>query len=233
MRKIFGIILACCFISSIAMAADLEKIKTNIAKNASDLTITSLKETPFKGVYELTSDKTIYYVDETGTYLIAGHLYALATKQDITQQRLDAINRIDWNALPLSQAIISGDPKGKKVAIFTDPDCGYCQQLEKNITTAKGIQFYTFLFPLEQIHPDAKQKSQAIWCSDDPHTAMIDVMIKGKKLTGGDCKNPIEDNIRLGQELGIRGTPTLISEDGRKTAGALSLEALNKWLNQK
>jgi len=215
------------------MAADLEQIKKNIAKNASDLSIDSLKETPIQGLFELASGKNIYYVDESGTYLIAGHLYKLATKEDITQAHLDDLNRIDWSKLPLEQAIVHGDPKGKKVAVFTDPDCGYCKKLERNMIQATGIQFYTFLFPLEQIHPDAKRKSQAIWCNNNPRAEMLRVMLEGKKTKGTDCKNPIQANITLGQQLGIRGTPTLIATDGRKTGGALSLEALHQWLDQK
>lgn len=234
MHKLLGSILACLLFSSTALATDLEKLKATIEKNSSDLTITNLAETPIKGLYELTSGKTIYYVDESGTYLLAGHLYDLASKTDLTKPRLDKLNRIDWDSIPLDQAIVSGDPKGKPVAIFTDPDCGYCQQLEKNIATAKGIKFYTFLFPLESIHPDAKRKSQVMWCSKDPHKTMIDVMLNGKEAKGSiDCKNPIQANIELGMKLGIRGTPTLISPDGRKTSGALSLEALNQWLDQK
>ncbi|MDQ6963203.1 MAG: DsbC family protein [Mariprofundaceae bacterium] len=234
MHKLLGTMIACLMLSSTAFAVDLEKLKATIAKKSSDLTITNLAETPVKGLYELTSGKNIYYIDESGTYLLAGHLYDLYTKTDLTEPRLDKLNRIDWSSLPLDQAIVSGDPKGKAVAVFTDPDCGYCKLLEKNIATAKGIQFYTFLFPLESIHPDAKRKSQVIWCSKDSHKTMIDVMLNGKEAKGKtDCETPIQANIELGMKLGIRGTPTLISPDGRKTGGALSLKALHEWLDQK
>lgn len=204
-----------------------------IRKKNSDLTIDDIRETQIPGLYEITIGNNIYYIDRTGKYLVSGHMFDTTTKQDMTAARLEDINRIDWKLLPLDKAIVSGDPKGLEMAVFTDPDCPYCRQLEKNIKGIKGVKIYTFLFPLTQLHPDAARKAEAIWCSKDQHAAMEGVMVDDKSIKGGGCTTPIADIAQLAAKLGIQGTPTLIARDGRKRSGAMSIETIKAWLAKK
>jgi len=209
------------------------QVKDQIRKANSDLTIDDIRETEIPGLYEMKMGNNIYYIDRTGKYLLSGHLFDTSSKQDLTAARLEDINRIDWKLLPLDKAIVSGDPDGMAVAVFTDPDCPYCRQLEKNIKGIKGVKVYTFLFPLTQLHPDSSRKAEAIWCSKNQHEAMTSVMVEDKEIKGGGCKTPIADIAQLAARLGIQGTPTLISADGRKRSGALPADTLKDWLAQK
>ena len=222
---------------NISMAGDDPNIPPKVAEHIrqqnKDLSISSIRTTPISGLYEITMGNNIYYMDRTGKFLLSGHLFDTVSKQDITAARLEEVNRIDWSILPLDKAIVSGDPDGLEMAVFTDPDCPYCRQLEQNIKGIKGVKIYTFLLPLAQLHPDATRKAEAIWCSKDRHGALTQVMVDGKAIEGSGCKTPISDIVQLAASLNIQGTPTLISGDGRKRSGALPVDVIKDWLAQK
>jgi len=209
------------------------KLAEQIRKQNPDLTIDDIRTTQISGLYEMKIGNNIFYVDRTGKYLFSGHLFDTSTKQDLTAARLEEINRIDWNVLPLDKAIVSGDADGMPMAVFTDPDCPYCRQLENHLKGIKGVKVYTFLMPIAQLHPDATRKAEAIWCSEDKHAALVDVMVNDKAITGGGCETPIADIAQLATRLNIQGTPTLVAGDGRKRGGALTADAIKSWLAEK
>ncbi len=184
------------------------------------------------GLYEIRSGRNIFYTDAMGNYLISGHIFNTKNHKDLTSARLEDINRVDWNSLPLKDAIVSGDPKGIPVAIFTDPECPYCRRLEHELSKVRGLKIYTFLFPLVQIHPMARAEAEAIWCSKDRNKTLQDIMLRGiplKKIKSFKCKTPIDRNLKLAEGMNITGTPTLVARDGRKHAGTMSADQLMQW----
>lgn len=224
----------CCWglmqVPAFAVEAVSKNIDETIRQANTDLAIKEINKTPMPGIYELRVNNQVFYSEKTGRYIIAGgHLYDTNTKKDLTAARLEVINKIDWKDLPLDKAIVSGDPKGEKIAIFSDPDCHFCKLLEEKLEHAKGLRIYTFLFPLEKLHPKARGRAESIWCAKDQHKALQDVMLHKVKLPKADCETPIDEIQNLAARFSINGTPTLISEDGRKRSGAASAEAILKW----
>ena len=205
---------------------------SDIRKANPDMPIKAVHTTPMPGVFEIQVGSNIYYTDRSGNYLLNGHMFNTATKQDLTAERIASISRINWSDLPLDKAVVSGPKDGLKMAVFTDPDCPYCKQLEQALKDIDGLRIYTFLFPLTQIHPDAYAKSEAIWCAKDQHKAMVDVMLEGKTLPAGKCKTPLQDIQQLADKLGVQGTPTIYAGDGRKFTGGIPLNQLKLWLQQ-
>jgi len=220
---------------------NMDKIEKTISKNllmlSPKMQVKSVR--PFDaipGLYEVHVRDIIFYTDAEGSHLISGHIIETATRKDLTQARIEDLNRVDWSTLPLRNAVISGDRNGTPVAVFTDPDCPFCRDLEKELLKVKGIKFYTFLYPLGSIHKHARAKSEAIWCAKNQHKALQDVMLHDKQasdLKSSVCNSPIVDNIKLGESLGIKGTPTLIAKDGRKHSGGFSAEQLMGWATRR
>jgi len=221
------------FIISTGASAETVALNTENAIRTAlkDMDIKEIRKTPIKSLYEVQAAGNIYYVDGKGKYLISGHLFRTSTKEDLTAKRLAETNKITWSELPLEDAIASGPRKGLKMAVFTDPDCPYCKQLEERLKNIDGIRVYTFLFPLVQLHPDAYAKAEAIWCSKNQHKALVDTMLKGQALpkAKSGCKTPIDRNINLARKIGVAGTPTIYAEDGRKYTGG----DLLRWLKNK
>jgi len=206
------------------------RVEQTIRTSLSDMSIKTVRATPIPGLYELQIDKnTIYYADKTGRHLITGHLFDTRNKVDITGKRLAELSRINWKELPLKNAIVSGPKRGARIAVFTDPDCPYCKQLEEVLSKTKGLRVYTLLFPLTSLHPDSFAKSESIWCSKNQHKAMVDVMLKGKTLPKASCKTPIKNIMAAGGKFNVRGTPTIFAEDGSKYAGPLNVKSIEAW----
>jgi len=233
--KRLGIVLML-LLGNTAWAADgadvMPATAAQIRANLASLPIDAIHLSPIDGLYELKVGGQIFYADRTGKHVIAsGHIFDSKTRKDLTAARLEVLNTVNWASLPLKNAIVSGDPKGMPVAVFTDPNCPYCKKLEAELKGAKGIKVYTFLFPLEQIHPTARAHAESIWCAKNQHKALMDVMLNGKSLPKGTCQTPIDANEALARTLGISGTPTMIAADGRKFAGVKSAADLKAWLS--
>jgi len=210
-----------------------------ISKNSADLLrveqVDEVRKTPIPGLFEVRSGRNIYYSDAKGDYFVLGaSIIDTAAKKNLTSARKEEINRIDWKALPLDKAIVSGDKKAKlKLAVFTDPDCPYCKKLEKELKELKGVKVYTFLYPLEALHPTARAKSAAIWCSKDQHKMLQKVMLEKFTPEAATCNTPIDAIIALAKKLNINGTPALIAGDGRLASGGKSAADLKAWLENK
>ncbi len=219
-----------------------EEAKANmqaIAQKSSELLrvekVDELRETPIPGLFEVRSGRNIYYSDASGEHFVLGaNIIETSTKRNLTRERKEEVNRIDWSTLPLDKAILSGERKSQlKLAIFTDPDCPYCRTLEKELKQLKGVAVYTFLMPIKQLHPHAHAKSEAIWCSKDQHKMLQKVMLEKFTPEKANCVTPIDDIIALAKKLNITGTPTLIAGDGRIASGGKSATAIKSWLSKK
>ncbi|WP_141056637.1 DsbC family protein [Tepidiphilus succinatimandens] len=231
MRKFVVSIAA--FAAATTVFADAGDVEKRLKEQYPATKITAVRETPVQGVYEVAMGRNVAYTDASGRYMIFGHLYDMKEQKDLTAQRLDEINKIDVSALPLSDAIktVKGDGS-RKLYVFSDPDCPFCQRLEREtMPKLDNVTIYTFLYPLEELHPDAKRKAETIWCAKDRAKAWDDFMKSGKlpdQVT--QCDNPVERNIRLGGSLGINGTPTIIMGDGAMVPGFVPASELERRL---
>lgn len=197
--------------------------------------VSAVNPSPIAGIYEVVMGKNIAYTDDAAKYILFGHVFDMQVQKDLTAERLAKLNKIEWTHLPLANAIKTVKGNGKRqVAVFSDPDCPYCKTLEVNLENLDNVTIYTFLFPLASLHPQAEAKAVAIWCSKNPSATWRGLMVKAEEPGSlkADCKNPIKDNIALGQSLGINGTPTLIALDGSIRPGAMSAEQIDAWLGK-
>jgi len=235
LKQIFLITAALFFSSSHAMAASEEEL---LGKKLQELypstKITGVFKTGFEGMYEVDMGKNIGYTNKEGQFFLFGHIFDMKHQQDLTQQRLDALNVIDFAELPLKDAIKTVKGNGKRVmAVFSDPDCPYCKRLEPDLAKLDNVTIYTFLMPLDGLHPEASKKAKNIWCAPNKAAAWHDYMLDSKTPAEGKvCDNPIDRNVQLGQKLNINGTPTMIAADGRVLPGAAPIEQIEQWLGK-
>lgn len=186
------------------------------------------------GLYEVMIGRNPAYTDATGRYFVFGHLFDLQTQRDLTAERLAAQQRVAFADLPLSDAIQTVRGAGERVlAVFSDPDCPYCRRLEDELAKLDNVTVYTFAYPLESLHPQARDKAVAVWCAPDRARAWAELMQTGKAPPRRSCAHPVERNIALAQRLGIQGTPTLLSADGRLLPGAATSERIEQWLAER
>lgn len=188
--------------------------------------------TPIVGIYEVQMGKNIAYTDATGRYFLFGNMMDMKTQQDLTEPKRKELNKIDFSSLPLGDAIKTVKGKGeRKVAVFADPNCGYCKKLEAEFERMENLTIYTFLMPI--LSPDSATKARNVWCATDRADAWKKTMLTGESVTSPMCETPIERNLALGRSFGVSGTPTLVAADGRVLPGFGEAARIDAWLEGK
>lgn len=214
--------------------ADEAGLKKAIEAAYPKFKVESVVKTPYAGLYEVFMGGQIVYTDERLTFLIAeGRLVDPKTKKDVTGERLEELTKIDFNSLPLDQAIkvVKGNGS-RKLVVFSDVDCPYCKRLEQNeLSNISDVTIYTFLYPLEQLHPDAPAKSKSIWCASNRVKAWNDWILNNQlPKTVSNCEVPLEKVGELARKIGVTSTPTLIFADGKRMMGAQPYKEIEKYM---
>ena len=192
--------------------------------------IRHVAKTDYLGLYEVLLDDNLIYTDPKVAYIFVGSVYDTGTKQNLTDARTRRLNRVALDKLPYELAFtrVKGDGS-RKLVIFSDADCPFCHRLENELKGLDNVTIYTFLFPIDQLHPDAARKSKQIWCAPDKVKAWDTFFASGKLPDNkGDCGDPVAKTQALGNSLKINATPTLIFADGTLIPGALPLAQLEK-----
>jgi len=206
-----------------------QQIKTEVQKKlGTNAKVKSVSPAPVSGLYEVLVGNDIFYTDASAKYLIQGEIIELASGKNITEQRQADLNRIKWSDLIAANASKNVRGNGsRQLAVFSDPNCGYCKRLEKSLQQLDNVTIYTYLIPI--LSPDSAQKSKQIWCSADPYKAYIDWMINGIVPSGkGECSTPLEKNMAFAKTYGVTGTPTIFFTDGSRFPGAVQITDIEK-----
>jgi thiol:disulfide interchange protein DsbC len=171
------------------------------------------------GLFEVQVNNEIFYTDSKAKYLIQGEMIELATGTNLTAKRQEDINAIK---------IVRGNGS-RQIAVFSDPNCGYCKRLEKTLQQLDNVTIYNYLIPI--LSADSALKSKQIWCAADQQKAWNDWMLGNITPNGkSDCTNPIDKNAALAKTYGVNGTPTIFFTDGSRFPGAVQLSDIEKKL---
>jgi thiol:disulfide interchange protein DsbC len=225
---------ALCLLWSMGSVADEASLKKQIEAAYPKFKVDSVTKTPYAGLYEIYMGGQIIYTDDKFSFLIAeGRLVDPKTKKDLTGERMDELTKIDFNTLPLDQAIkvVKGNGS-RKLVVFSDVDCPFCKRLEqKELTNINDVTIYTFLYPIEQLHPDAANKSRSIWCASNRVKAWQDWIMNNKlPTTTAKCDVPLEKVGELAHKVGVNSTPTMFFENGKRMLGAQPYDEIEKSL---
>ncbi len=197
-------------------------------------------------VIKFYGNKLVLYTDKSGSFIFLGsrnglvNIYNLKSGENLTKKQIDELNRLTKEQVERLKkyVVFTYGKKGKVVYLFTDPECPFCQRLEptlKKLADEGLIQIKVILFPLP-FHPHAEEKSVAIACQNigwkgltkefwnSTNTAKLErwQCERGKKL--------VEESKKIGEEYGVSGTPTIITESGKRVVGALPEPLLRKEL---
>jgi len=198
-------------------------------------TFSDIRPSDIPGMYEVDMGTNIAYTDTTGRYFIFGHLFDMQKQVDITSARESEVKesrRVQFPIQYLGNAIKTVHGDGSRVlAVFSDPNCPYCKKLEAELSHVDNVTIYTFLYPV--LGEDSKTLAIATWCSKDQSNTWEDWMIGKVRPHLTSCTTPLNDNLVLGSNLGVTGTPTLITDDGKLLPGSASSEKIGEWLGAK
>ena len=217
---------------SLSAFAQEATIRKNLAERLPKLpAIDEITKTPMPGLYEVRINHSdIFYTDEKGDFLIQGSLIDTKAQQDLTEQRVEKLTAIAFKDLPLKDAftIVRGDGK-RKMAVFEDPNCGYCKRFERDLVKIDNVTVHVFLYPI--LSADSGEKSRNIWCAKDKGKAFLDWMVKDVTPPTAKCDAAaVARNFEFGKKARITGTPTIIFADGSRVPGAIGADRVEKLL---
>lgn len=213
-----------------ATDAKAQAVQKLFAERFNNPPITAVRPTPY-GLYEVQLGMDLVYTDENVTFVLDGTLIDAKTRRDVTRERQDALAKVPFDQLPFELAFkqVRGDGS-RKLAIFEDPNCGYCKQLRQSLKGIDNVTLYTFPYPI--LSPDSTIKVRNIWCAADKGATWDAWMLQGKVPPTIECDAPTEKMVELGQKLMVRGTPALFFYDGSRVGGAIPKEEIEKRLQQ-
>lgn len=225
----FRTLLFALFSISIAHATEVDttKLKDSVSKSVGE--ISQINKSPISGLYEVVTPDHIFYSDESGQFLIDGNMFDLKSRRNITDSRARLLFAIDFSKLPLELAIKKVKGNGnRKMAYFTDPNCGFCKKLEHELKEVSDVTLYLFLYP---IFEGSAEKVRAVWCSKDKVKTWDDLMLNGVQPAEGKCDVPTPKVMALGKKFRVNGTPALIFSNGIINPGYMPAADLERSLN--
>jgi thiol:disulfide interchange protein DsbC len=209
-------------------------IRRNLAERIPQFqSIDEISKSPMAGLYEVRVNGTeIFYTDAEGNFLLQGSLIDTKQKRNLTEERVDKLTAINFEALPLKDAftIVRGNGK-RRLAVFEDPNCGYCKRFERDLQKVNNVTVYMFLYPI--LSADSNEKSKNIWCAKDRVKAWQDWMVRDQTPAAASCDaSAIARNLEVGRKFKITGTPTLVFADGSRVPGAIGAAEVEKHLSE-
>ena len=218
--------------ASLGVQAQEAAIRKNLTERVPQLQqIDEITKSAMPGLYEVRYNGTdILYTDAEGNYLIQGSLIDTKQKRNLTEERIDKLTAVAFDSLPLKDAftIVRGNGK-RKLAVFEDPNCGYCKRFERDLQKVDNVTVYMFLYPI--LSADSTAKSRNIWCAKDKATAWMDWMVRDQVPATASCDtSALNRNIEFGKKHKITGTPTLVFADGSRVPGAINAQQVEKFL---
>ena len=224
-------LLALALMLPLAAQAQEAAIRKNLAERIPALSqIDEISKTPMPGLYEVRVGNELLYTDAEGNYLIQGSLLDTRNKKNITDERIEKLTAVDFKDLPLKSAftVVRGNGK-RQMAVFEDPNCGYCKRFEKDMQKIDNVTVHMFLIPI--LGADSEEKSRNIWCAKDKVKVWNDWMHNNITPKAASCNtDALTTNLEFAKKYRITGTPTIVFADGTRVPGAINAQQVEKLL---
>ena len=227
-------ILLATLVTAFGVAAQEATIRKNLAERLPQIEkIDEVTKSPVPGLFEVRVNGTeIFYTDAEANYLVQGSLIDTKQRRNLTEERIEKLLAVNFDTLPFKDAftIVRGNGK-RKLAVFEDPNCGYCKRFERDLQKVDNVTIHMFLYPI--LGPESVEKSKNIWCAKDKQKAWMDWMVRDVTPAAAKCDTAaITRNVEIGRKYKITGTPTLLFADGSRVPGAIGAAQVEKKLTE-
>ena len=182
----------------------------------------SVKPSPIPGLYRIIFGGNIIYMSEDGRYIVRGDVIDMEDGENLTELERNHVRLSAIEALGEESMIVFEPEQEVKgtVTVFTDITCAYCAKLHREVPqlNANGVRVRYLAFPRMGVPSPVAEDMISVWCADDPQKAMTDAK-SGLGVESASCPNPVQNHFDLGGQVGVRGTPAILLEDGSMIGG--------------
>lgn len=225
-------------------AGEEEQIRNHLQQAVPDAKVLAVRPSAMAGLYEVELPGGMVYASADGQYVIQGDLLQLKGKQvvnlseqSMASRRVGLLKGVDRRDAIIFPA--RGKPKAV-LTVFTDVDCGYCRKLHQEVPAMNrlGIEIRYLAFPRDLprygLAGGAGKQMAQIWCSSEREKAMT-LAKQGDEIPPArkGCKAPIVEQYKLGQRMGVKGTPAIFNEKGEQMGGYISAAQAGQMLGLK
>ena len=211
----------------------VEKLRQSLARTMPAVKPTRISATPVEGLYEVVVGSQVVYMSDDARYMIEGDLYDLKTKRNVSEEAKSTIRLAALEKLGEKNMLVYRPKKVENViTVVTDIDCPYCRRLHSEIPKymEKNVEVRYVFMPLKGT-ADMK-KTVSVWCADNQQEALNNAKAGGE-VEEKTCDNPIKQHLALARELGVRGTPAIILENGELLPGYVPVDKLVAEIRKK
>jgi thiol:disulfide interchange protein DsbC len=232
--KIIGLIAVLMFTSNVVAKSGTEQLEEVLLKRG--MQVDTIDATAIDGLFAVREGSRVFYFSSDGRFLLHGEMYDLISgePENLTEKSLKVVRAELINTVPEKEFIIFKAKNEKyRINIFTDIDCGYCRKLHSEIADylAEGITIQYLFFPRAGLGSDAYKKAVSVWCADDRNEAITIAKMGTGVLKNKTCDNPVEAHMKLGEKIGVRGTPMMVTATGTVFPGYMPAKQLAKALS--
>jgi thiol:disulfide interchange protein DsbC len=227
-------------VASLAVAGEpvdkalAEKLSKKLALPAMGLVVESVAPSQIPGLYEVqyANGGPLVYATPEGDYFVLGDLYSVGPDGfvNLAEQRRDGQRKEMLDGIAEKDMIVFS-PEGEArahITVFTDVTCFYCQKLHREVPelNKRGVEVRYLAYPRAGTDSDGYRKLASAWCADNPQDTLTRLKRKESVPENVCTPNPIADQYRLGQEMGVRGTPAIVTGTGQMIPGYQSADEL-------
>ncbi len=231
-----SIFLLTAFVSTEAKVDDgasAEELKTLTAKLKQRFRSepSSIQQSVIPNMYQVMYGTEVVYVSADGKYFLAGDLINMETRENMSDVAKQAVRKKILDRQDNKPVVFKAKNEKHVLQVFTDIDCPYCAKLHREVPqlNAKGITIEYLMFPRAGLKSQSYTKAVSMWCADDNKQSMTDAKER-KPISPKTCENPIAAQYNLGGEIGVTGTPALITSTGKLIPGYMPADRLAAML---
>ncbi len=217
-------------VSATTTAAELNK--SQVSKQFQELAplkVLNVEDAPLPGFYQLVTERGVFYASKDGKHIMSGSLHEFkAGLKNLTEDRMQLVHKAEFERVKDTFITYKAPNQKHEVVVFFDTSCGYCQKLHSEIASynAAGITVHYAAWPRQGLTiPNSTEATpgflelQSIWCAENPQL-MLNLVARGGQPEAKSCsKARIAEQFKLGQMMGIQGTPAIYSMTGEQLVG--------------
>ncbi len=230
----FSILALLAVLAASSLSAAPAGDEAAIRKALGGVTPDSIQPSPVSGVYEVSVGPHVVYLTADGRYMFQGELIDMLKRESLTEpRRRQMVKKILASVSEKDMIVYEPAKPRHTITVFTDIDCGYCRKLHHEMQQYlnDGIRVRYMFFPRAGEGSTSWKKAEAVWCAKDRKAAMTAAK-DSRAIEMKTCANPLEEHMKLVNELGARGTPFIVFEDGETQPGYLPAAQMARKLDK-
>lgn len=191
----------------------------------------SIQQSIIPNLYQVMYGTEVIYISADGKYFLAGDLIEMETRKNLSEVAKQGVRNDILKKQDNKPVVFKAKDEKHVLTVFTDIDCPYCAKLHREVPelNKQGVTVKYLMFPRAGIKSESFKKAVSMWCADDQQKAMTDAKAR-KPIPSKTCDNPIAAQYDLGGDIGVTGTPALVTSSGRLIPGYVPADRLVKML---